>query len=179
MYRMIKKAMCCVGMLLLFLAVGWFVLGFTVYREPVHLLEGVSFGMSPWEVERVMGAPVSDETIDTRSIDGSRHRYLCCDAEILGRKAEIMLEFIPHRLRWVLLEYRIRFADSKADLALYETLTESLRQAYSHRENYRTYHLGSNIFSMELNRGQTGTGYDVKIDAEGVSLWGETNEFYR
>ncbi len=170
-----KKLFVVLGCLVLVGAAAWWL---RVYREPVLLVEKVSFGMLPAEVEQALGAPFRDETIRYEVSDAA-FRYQDYEAELLGRPALISCEFIRYRMRWVLWKCTIRFPDMPDSEAWRQQVTALLTAQLEGQERFFCHEYGASIVDIGVNRGPVGTSYMVTLDDGKVSILCHCDEYIR
>lgn len=150
--------------------------GCSVYREPAALLPGIGFGMSPAEVQTMLGEP--DEVEEFTAVNDVTYTWLTYgECMVEGHPARLRLKFLPFRRGLVLEQYTVTFPGedraalmTEIDAALAAQLTDDM--GFTRRER-------PDNMSYECSHGPVGTYYQLSVWEGNVCLLGECTEYNR
>lgn len=165
-------------LLVLMLLMALLIMVFTVYREPVRLVEHVEFGMTPREAERTLGVPSHDQTVYIEVSD-TTYRYQEYEVDLLGYPATIRCEFVRDWMRWTLWQCTIRFQDVTDGERLFQLIVSELTEEMAELERFYIHEHGSLNVSIGVNRGPVGTDYLVRLKDKDLTIICNCSEYIR
>lgn len=187
--KLIRRMLLCV----MLATVACVCVGCSVYREPVALLPGIEFAMSPGEATGVLGEPCEEKTIT--GMNGVTYKTLLYEnMQVSGFCAQIQLRFGTHGFGTVLEKCTVTFdrkiSDNNPAVGLYQWMIPM--QWHAELDGVLSAQLcGDNGFVRrekaessivyEQSRGAVGTTYSLQITDDGrdVLLLAECDEYYR
>lgn len=187
--KLIRRMLLCV----LLATVACVCVGCSVYREPVALLLGIEFGMSPGEATAVLGEPSEEKTIT--GMNGVTYKtFYYENVQVSGFYAQIQLKFGTHGFGTVLEKCTITFdrkiGDCNLAVGLYQwvipvqwhaELDELLSAQLCGENGFVRMEKTESSIVYEQSRGAVGTTYSLQMTDDGrdVQLLAECDEYYR
>lgn len=148
-----------------------------IYREEVAIVDDIYFGMTPSEVESILGEPYEEEE-ETPPVSGVNYLYQHFRMTFFDHEAILIARYIPIRNEFRLQYCSVECFDVEEPDAFCSIVKDALQNKLAEADGLQE-QVTSSGFSLNLNRGPVGTSYLVSAGEQTVTIVCECTEFYR
>lgn len=167
MTKKLVIAIVCSALLTCFTVLGCFFIH-PRSNQPVVFIENLRFGMSPSDVEALLGAPNEAKN----SIHSSKISVYYYDIQVDGLETQLRLGFIRVGLRKQLYQVDASICITGNSSGIQSDLRQQIYDAYSEQEGFF-----SDSSTLGVRKGAYGTSFSIEQQEDFIHLSGYCDEY--
>lgn len=167
MTKKLVIAIVCSALLTCFTVLGCFFIH-PRSNQPVVIIENLRFGMSPSDVEALLGAPNEAKN----SIHSSKISVYYYDIQVDGLETQLQLGFIRVGLRKQLYQVDASICITENSSGIQSDLRQQIYDTYSEQEGFF-----SNSRTLGVRKGAYGTSFSIEQSGTYIRVSGYCDEY--